>query len=182
MKDRSEYTRVTEILSTYSKLDMIPPDVLERACQRGTDVHDICEAHLTNLGVPPYDPELEGYIDSFRQWHAKNSQATFSFPERFYDDEMEISGECDCIMHIGNKSILIDFKTSANEGKTWALQGAAYAHISNMAIDEIHFIKLQKDGSDPKVCVYDYHPYIGLFKYAVALHKYFNPPKRKRTK
>ena len=184
MKDRSEYTTVTEVLATYAKLDMIPPDVLERACQRGSDVHDICEAHLTNMGIPPYNPELEGYIDSFHNWHSKHASAKFDFPDRFYDDDLELSGECDCIMHFEGKRVLVDFKTSANESKTWALQGAAYAYMSDldMAIDEIHFVKLNKDGSDARVYNYDYHPHIGLFRDALDLHKYFNPAKRKRTK
>lgn len=185
MKDRSEYTRVTEILSTYSKLDMIPPDVLERACQRGTEVHAICEAHLTNMGVPPYDPELEGYIESFRKWHAKHVDVEFSFPERFFNDNLELSGECDCIMFDGDKVVLIDFKTSANESKTWALQGAAYVKLASangLIIDEICFVKLSKDGSDAKVYTYEYLDNLTLFQKALDLHRYFNPAKRKKEK
>lgn len=185
MTERENYTRVTEILSTYSKLDMIPPDVLERACQRGTDVHAICVAHLTNLGVPPYDPELEGYIDSFRNWQSKHDSAEFYFPDRFYDDELEISGECDCVMKFDGKRVLIDFKTSANQSKTWALQGAAYAYLAMLngtKLDEICFVKLAKDGSDAKAYKYEYEEHIALFFKALDLHKYFNPPKRKRTK
>ena len=186
MKDRNEYTTVTEVLATYAKLDMIPPDVLERACQRGSDVHDICEAHLTNMGIPPYNPDLEGYIDSFRNWQSKHESAEFDFPDRFYDHDLEFSGECDCVMKFDGKRVLIDFKTSANQSKGWALQGSAYAYLAMLngtKLDEICFVKLAKDGSDAKVYKYEYEEHIALFFKALDLHKYFNPgKKRKRTK
>jgi hypothetical protein len=180
-----DYYRVTEILSTYSKMDKIPPAVLERACDRGTAVHKICTAILQNMGVPEVPEGYQGYIESFNQWHQCFCHGcTFVFPQRFFYDSDMITGECDCIMiDSKGRNFLIDFKTSASESKTWALQAAAYRFLcesEGLVIEEVIFIKLSKDGSVPKLIKYDYQTNMTLFRYALDLHQYFNPKKKKK--
>lgn len=186
MKELDGYTRVTEVLETYANIDSIPDDILQRAADRGTYVHKICEAHLMCMGVPEIDSEYAGYVDSFLNWRAKQGEdAEFIFLDRFFDEKLKITGECDCVMIKDGKSSLIDFKTSYKESKTWALQGAAYAYLmknAGMTADEILFIHLIKDGSDAVVFNYEYKSNKELFFKALDLHRYFNPPKRKRKK
>lgn len=50
IQDKSEYSRVTEILSPFSGLDKVPKDILANAARRGTKVHDACESIVKGLG------------------------------------------------------------------------------------------------------------------------------------
>ncbi len=68
IQDKSNYTRVTEILSPFSGLDKVPKEILENAGRRGTKVHDICEGIVKGVGDWGVDDETRGYIHSFNQW------------------------------------------------------------------------------------------------------------------
>ena len=57
--------RVTEVLSDYVDLSMVPPDVLQAAAERGTLVHDICAGILHGFFPPEIPEEAKGYVDSF---------------------------------------------------------------------------------------------------------------------
>ena len=152
------YTRVTTVLSPFSGLMHIDKDVLSRAAYRGTFVHESIDAIIEGFEPDPLENGWELYVDSFRQWnHGKRYIAK---PDRFYDDEHMITGECDAIYKQDDgKLVLVDFKTSSCVGKTWPLQGAAYRHMAimstNLHIDKIEFVKLHKDGKAPKICTYD---------------------------
>lgn len=154
MKDINNYTRVTEVLSFFSGFQAIDPVVLQNAANRGTLVHQICDAIIEGIGTPPVSSEISPYIDSFLQYPEK---AYIKKPERFFCDELMITGECDAIYKEGDSLVLVDFKTSRAEGKTWALQGSAYAYLAKKAgypIDRIEFVKLDRTGKAPKVLVY----------------------------
>ena len=64
----SKYTRVTEVLAPFSGMDKIPPEILQRASERGTKVHEICDAIISGMGCPEIQDNLQGYIDSFKKW------------------------------------------------------------------------------------------------------------------
>lgn len=177
MRNIDDYIRVTEILRPFSGVDMIDPTVLENACIRGTAVHEACTAVLH--GLPPYleNTTWEGYVASFMQWLPKSPCTT---PDRFFCDELMITGECDGIYEDNGTTVLFDLKTSANESKTWALQGSAYAYLARkhgIDIKRIEFIKLDKNGKAPRV--YEYKENMELFLKCVDVYKYFYSKKQK---
>lgn len=146
------YDRVTDVLSPFSGMDKIPEDILNRAAERGTLVHELCDQRIEGFDDLFIPDHVQGYIDSFSQWHT-DDRVYVKNPGRLYCDTYMITGESDCIYADDNDGlVLVDFKTSANEGKTWHLQGSAYKHLlrkEGYTISRIEFVKLDKDGKKP---------------------------------
>ena len=176
MKPDPRYTRVTEILWPFSSLQHVDEHVLENAARRGTRVHAACEAIVSGEGAWDPEPELAGYIHSFEQWW-NLGHTVLSMEERFYDDDMLITGQCDLIIAApDDTAIILDIKTSAKPSKTWPLQGAAYAYLARKAgynITGIQFLQVNRHGMDPTVYSYDddwemfehcYHTYNRFFR------------------
>jgi hypothetical protein len=169
-KNINDYIRVTEVLYPLSGLNTIDSQILKNAADRGTKVHEIIEAMEHNLGVAPISEEISGYIESYKKWLPK----TFiDKPDRFYCDIYGITGECDAIYEDEGGLVLVDYKTPKNESKTWCLQGSAYAYLARQAgymIERVEFVKLSKEGKDPKVFTYleDFNTFVkclDVFKY-----------------
>jgi len=154
----SDYLRVTDVLSPFSGVASIPKDILKRASERGTAVHEYCTAIIQGMPLIDVDEAHKGYIKSFGQWYCDIDYKDFEFPDRFYDHDLMITGECDVIYdNCIDGWTLVDFKTSARESKTWKYQGAAYAFMAknkDINITRIEFVRLDKHGEAP--IVYDY--------------------------
>lgn len=153
---RENYLRVTNILYPFSGLSKIDPDVLEKAAARGTKVHKICEAIASGLGEIGVDDETWGYVTSFKKWWEKGVELV-SMEERFWDDELRVTGQVDFIIKTEDGLAIVDLKTSSRPSKTWPAQGAAYAYLSKNAgydIRKIIFIHLNKHGKEPKLIEY----------------------------
>jgi ATP-dependent exoDNAse (exonuclease V) beta subunit len=168
------YTRISEIISKYTGYHDIPSHILQNACERGTAVHEICESLILGFGCPDINPLYEGYVESFNLWHDQYKTCESLIPDRWYDDDNMITGKADCILKRDGKYILIDFKTSASESKSWMLQGGAYALLfqknENFQLDEINFVKLDKRGDAPQIKNYNVDRCIELFEMALKLH------------
>jgi hypothetical protein len=155
MKNLEDYVRVTEVLSHFSGIKNIPPQILQNAAERGTRVHEICDAIINDMGAFDVSENLRGYIDSFNYF--LNGKRFIEKPERFFCDKYKISGECDGIYEEDKNLVLVDFKTSSKENKTWRLQGSAYSYLAKLygyKISRIEFVKLCSEGSSPKIFVY----------------------------
>lgn len=155
MRNLEEYTRVTEVLSSFSGLQAVDPVVLQKAADRGTLVHKICDAIIEGIGVPPVSEEIQGYVESFLKWPEKTYLPK---PDRFFCDELMITGECDAIYKENDSLVLVDFKTPRAPSKTWGLQGSAYAYLAKKAgyvISRIEFVKLDRNGKEPTILVYE---------------------------
>jgi hypothetical protein len=173
------YTRVSDILEPFSGYGSVPEHILKKAANRGTRVHQIAEAYVKGI-MPLEDSELKGYVDSFLEWRGDKK---IIMPNRFYDKVLRITGKIDGLyqdMTTGDYT-LIDFKTSAKEGKMWALQGAAYLYLAEIVgcypVTRIEFIRLPKDGK--KAEIYDYSASSGenfsQFKEMVKMyHQFFS--------
>ncbi len=165
------YTRITTPLYHFSGLSKIDPEVLSRAALRGSKVHEICDAIIEGLGIPAFDDEISGYIDSFISWNDKHF---IQKPERFYCDEYMITGECDGIYEEEDGLVLVDFKTPLNESKTWMLQASAYMYLAKKSgydIKRIEMVKICKKGNPPKVYVYE--PNFELYLSCLFVYEYF---------
>lgn len=151
-----EYDRVTTVLSPFSGLSRINHQVLQNAKDRGTKVHEYVDALLSDLDICDIDGRFAGYLESAQTFIA--GKDFIDKPERFFDDENQITGECDAIYKNSSGYTLVDFKTSSNEGKTWHMQASAYSWLAKqngIKITCIQFIKLSKDGKKPKIYEYE---------------------------
>ncbi len=172
-KDRENYTRITTILYPFSGIDKIPQAVVQNAAERGTKVHKICEGIVSGLGEIGVDPETFGYVESFKKWWALGHEVVL-MEERFYDDELRVSGQVDLIIKTPEGLMVVDLKTSYSPSKTWLVQGNAYAHLAKNHghfVTKIQFLHLNKTGKEPKVYEYEVNPY--LFLAVVRVWKHF---------
>jgi hypothetical protein len=166
------YLRVTQVLGPYSGINQIPPYILRKASDRGTKVHEICSAIMDEVGLMPFDIQLDGYIHSFNKWIVDKKFT--DRPSRLYCNKYMITGEVDGIYLDKNKLILIDIKTSQKENKTWALQGSAYAYLcrkNGIDISRMEFIQLSKDGGG--ATIYQYQENFDLFLKCLELYNIF---------
>lgn len=181
--NRSEYPRVSHILSQVKDFSHINPQVLAAKANDGTIVHKAIAAHLS--GELPFlisetfcnmtQKEKENdkhrsirrynYYFSFLKWQmAVNAKFNPEYlDQRFYNDVLCYTGAIDGLFHFnhGDKYILVDFKTSAQVEDTWILQGHMYLNLleANNApnlSDKIYFLKLCPEGGLPHVEKYTY--------------------------
>ena len=169
----SLHDRVTTVLAPFSGMDKIPADVLANAAKRGTEVHQIIEC--IQEGLPHDIPEhLLGYVDSYDAW-AKDKKF-ISKPGRMYCDDLMITGELDCLINLDGRILVVDFKTSVAESKTWKYQGAAYGYLAKKGgynVQGCVFVRLQKDGKEAKENCYTIYPEIEGFKRLLEVYREF---------
>lgn len=174
------YDRVTDVVGYLSGIYRVPTHILKAAAERGSFVHRVCDSIIDDMMYPQVPQEYQGYIDSFQSWfdNVMESQhlkpATFIKPDRFYCDELRITGECDLIIQRPDRNVLIDFKTSTSESKSWVLQGTAYCYLARkdgIQIDEMIFVKLDKNGNEPEC--YTYEEDFDLFTKCLQVYRHF---------
>ncbi len=171
--DREEYTRVTQVLYPFSGLDKIDPDVVARAADRGTRVHNICEGIIKGLGEFGVESDTEPYVESFKKWWDQGHEVEV-IEERFWDDELQITGKVDLILKIDDGFAIADLKTSSKHSPTWEAQGSAYAYLARKSgynIQKILFIHLLKSGKAPKI--YEYPVDESFFINTLKVWKHF---------
>jgi hypothetical protein len=155
-KNREKYTRVTKVLYPFSGLEKIDAGVVERAAERGTRVHKICEAIVSGLGELDVGEEIWGYVESFKHWWQQGHELV-AIEKRFWDDDLQITGQVDLILKTADGLAIVDLKTSSRPSKKWQAQGSAYAYLAKKDgydIKKIFFLHLNKHGKDPKIHEY----------------------------
>lgn len=171
------YTRVSEVISKYTKYDQVPRYILDNACARGTMVHDHIEGIIQGFCAEP-DAGIAGYIQSFNLWYKEYYAYASEMPNRWYDDQNLLTGKCDFIMREGSrkeKITLVDFKTSYSASKTWMLQAGGYVHLARqngINITDITFLHLKKGGCEPVEIRYDVETSLEWFLAALKLHRF----------
>ena len=174
------YTRITEALERFTKLDLVNDDVLDEACERGTLVHELCEQYAKNQVMPIIPENVKGYFESFKNWHDTYVSNVISQEQRINCEKWRISGKYDFILSFknDNRTCLVDLKTSSAKSKTWHLQTAAYSYLywkkHNIIPDRRGCLMLSKDGKEAKFIEHlDYPKDFSLFFSALALHRFF---------
>jgi len=162
LHNEKEYARVSDVLAPFTNFSGIPPEVLEAKRDIGTEVHG-CIEQLINDELPIPSKRAKGYLDSFLSW-MKQLSPTFTLSEkRFFCDDLMLTGCIDSLLLLPNSDlpILTDYKTSAQESKTWVMQGHLYYYLLKKngyhIGDVMLFIKLNKDGLAPIAYSYRYN-------------------------
>lgn len=173
MDERINYRRVTQILYPFSGLEKLDQDVVARAAERGTKVHQICEAIMGDLGEIGVDEETRPYVESFKKWW-EIGWSVVAMEKRFWDDELRLTGQLDLIIHTDQGLAIVDIKTSYKPSKTWKLQGSAYAYLARKAgydVKRLYFLHLDRKGRMPKLIEYEIDE--GFFLRVLEVYQYF---------
>lgn len=153
-----DYPRVTEILRSYSSIQYINKDILEKAAARGTKVHALCAAMAKDDWIPEdlIDEELRGYVKSFKQWAELQVDKFVIIEKRFADDELKFTGQIDMVIKgkADGELYLVDLKTGISPQKTYPVQMGAYEYLLNS--HQVHvrgtfLVYLNKDGEYPNI-------------------------------
>lgn len=186
------YTRVTEVLSPFSGLNVISKEILENASARGTVVHKLCDYIALGVGVfeddinslikrysrnaEHFDKEkilVKNMVDCFERWaQGKKFQTK---PERFFCDDLMLTGELDLIYINENQQLtLLDIKTPASESKTWLLQASAYSYLAKLCgynLQNLEFLQLSRK-ENKEATTYTYVENFSLFKSHLDAYRY----------
>jgi len=171
---------VTQIISPYVDFSAIRPDVLERACERGTIAHDAAAEYLRG-GFPVFPKEYCGYFDSFQRWADDMILDCILIEKRIADPSRGYTGQVDLVARLkGDGGLtLIDWKTSAVGQKSWRVQLAAYRTLvvgEGSPVDRMMSVRLKKDGKGAIVDEYTtYARDMGIFNGLLNSWNYFKP-------
>lgn len=146
------YTRVSSIVGQWNNFAHIPKHILENKCRIGRNVHEKIAADFNGIFLDLQADESP-YYESWLAWR-ETHELRRCFPEsRMYCDKLKITGAIDLMEKIGNKFLVIDYKTSATVNiKTWSMQAAFYHYLAKEngfhPTDNVLFLNLKKDGSE----------------------------------
>jgi len=156
------YTRVTELLKPWSTFGSIPQEVLDNKAEIGTNVHSAINSHILGLPVPHMTEREQGYFESYLRWEAERNPVYAMTEERFYDDELMLTGQVDGIVSIQGLpgAYIIDFKTSAApRPKDWPIQIGWYyllaVHNGHNVSRNGYMLQLKDTGGKAKEYVYE---------------------------
>lgn len=178
--DRENYTRVTTVLSPFCNFDGIDENVLQKAADRGTRVHECCELHANGEFVMP-EADCAPYYDSFSMWYEEMVDKALFTELRLYNDILRITGAIDLVAKLkgSNKHCIIDIKTPQQESKSWCLQLSAYHYLAQghetIVPERRIALMLSNKGKYPKVLEYtDFNRDWGIFRGILNAYRWFN--------
>lgn len=177
-----EYLRITNVISAFSGLHLLDPEMLKRAADRGTIVHSHIEAVLSNewVGIVT-DPTLTPYIESFAEfWEAhKHLYKDFKIEteKRLFCPKLMITGQIDVIFSSEARTYAIDWKTGSRKQKSWSLQTAAYRYLLEENgypnVDDVLVVQLKKGKATPHKDK-EYQKQLDVFKKCLEVYRYFD--------
>jgi hypothetical protein len=174
------YTRISDILKPFTNFNHIDKNILANAADRGTRVHDYCNAYANNIFLADIDEDCQYYVNAFIDWYDLNCVKLLYSEKRLYHDLYKITGKFDLIVKIKNteENILIDIKTPVIESKTWPIQLGGYCMLIKESMDmDIHrclVLKLPKSkGKAEEIEYTKIEKNKHLFNCARQLHNHF---------
>jgi hypothetical protein len=153
---------VTQVLSPYQDFSMISEEVLQRATDRGTEVHAACSAYALGAWVRPLKEDAQPYFDSFKAWFDGYVHLVILVEKRLYDHVLGFHGRLDFCFQLKDFSLkVVDIKTPVAEQPTWKAQLSAYNRLIKISRSDLRDVgsmslRLDPKGGDAKAVVYEY--------------------------
>lgn len=178
MQDK-QYLRVTEIISPFTGVEFVPADILQKAADRGTRVHNQIESYFDGWGLIGQE-DTKQYLQCFEKfWEGYEHNfegAEIQTETRLYCDKLGITGQIDVIARFPHRTLLIDWKTSSRVYDHWHLQGAAYKYLCQQNgypdVDNVLFVKLNKSRATTYKSE-DHEHNLDIFFKCLELYKHF---------
>jgi len=160
---RPGYDRISDIASAFGGYGRIPQKIMDYAGDRGERCHSIVYDLMNDIVVKEdryifCNKSIRGYIDSWQRFANTFDMSNIMLQEnRLYMETPKVTGQVDLLVRQGNQTILLDWKTSKDIGKHWAIQASGYCELlkaNNINVTKILFVKLDKDGGEPVITEY----------------------------
>jgi hypothetical protein len=125
------YPSVTTVISPYKDFSGVNPEVLEAACQRGTEFHALAAAHLAGTWIPEVPANVEGRFLSFTRWAAAQVAEVIWVEKTLVHPVLRYRGTPDALLQLrGDEGLtLTDWKTPVTFDKSWIVQTAGYKEL-----------------------------------------------------
>ena len=124
--------------------------VLNRAAQRGTEVHETIET-LVKYGIEDCASENRGYLEAFKAWLKDHHVDPVASECRLYHKSLRYAGTADLPSLIDGRLTMVDVKTTASLIEMLArVQLEAYVQgysSHGVAFEQKAILHLKKDGS-----------------------------------
>lgn len=128
----------------------INQEVLEKAAQKGTAVHNAIENFL-NYGIEDIDEAHAGYFEAFKKWKAEWDVKLIKTERKVYHKTFRYAGTVDLICEEKGVITMVDFKTTVNlSPMLLGVQLEAYRRALEShgeKISNVVGLQLKKDGS-----------------------------------
>jgi hypothetical protein len=170
---------VTEALRPFNDFSHIPPDVLQKASERGTRIHAAIAAHLTGTFlVTPLPPEEVPLFDSLRLWCDEMVHVVIVVEPALRNEALGFVGHPDAAVILKNKSHCIcDWKTPQVESLSWPIQCAAYQQLASKKYGKEFIacaVQPRPDGKIAKAFMYGKNPHhYAIFLNALNAYRWF---------
>ena len=127
----------------------VDEEIMRRAAERGTAVHNAIENYL-KFGIVDISPEYQGYMDAFLKFMEDFDVKPLATESRVYHKTLRYAGTADMPAIVNGQVICVDFKTSASVNKMLTgiqLEGYAKAYESHgLNFDGKAILHLKKTG------------------------------------
>lgn len=150
--------------------DVEAQKITTQAANRGTAIHNICEAYLLNKEEYPPN-SMPTNIDSFKQikpYLDANINKIYGIEAPLYSYRLKTAGRTDCIAEWNGIPSIIDFKTSRKLKKeewieSYFIQATTYSlmaeELTNLTIPQIVII-IAVDNEEPQLFVKNKSQYV----------------------
>ncbi len=103
----------------------------------GTCIHKVCEGVAAGeLVNPKMFGALEGYVAAFLAWIEQMRPEYVAIEAEVFNREYGYAGTLDSIVRVGGRTLIMDYKTSADTYPDHSLQLAAYRHAQFMVVGD----------------------------------------------
>jgi hypothetical protein len=171
---------VTQVLGPYQNFDSIPSHILERATERGIEVHRACANYASGIWVKKLAIDVIPYVHSFIRWFNDYVAVVYMIEERLKDESLGFHGRLDFFLQlVDDRRMVVDIKTPVIEGLSWKCQLSAYKHLVEKNRNENGIgcmsLRLDPKGGDAKAVEYVSAPdHFQIFLSALNCYRYFN--------
>jgi hypothetical protein len=170
------FPSVTTVIDPWADWSKIPPDILQYACDRGTEVDRLCGC-IVREEFAIVSPECQPYIDSFLKWYDLLVEKTILDHERLAHPVWRYHGELDIFCQLKDgRNALIDLKTPVALKKAWRLQLSGYRELliaDGYRVDCAGSLRLSPTGKMARLDWYDNTAEdFNYFIMALKLHEY----------
>lgn len=176
-----DYTRVTSVISAFSGIHLVNAELLKKAADKGTAIHDYIESVFRAEWTGLMDEGIVPYLESFHEFWEGHKRLYEGFDveieKRLYCDDLKITGKIDLIFKSNHRTYAIDWKTGTRKQKTWFLQGSAYRFLLEQNgypnVDDVLFVQLKKGKATPHKDK-NYQDNLTLFNKCLDVYRYFD--------